>query len=62
MKLKSVQNPKPGYCYVENDEGELLFQLYFDGGGEMKLQLQRLDKSECKVHATWEFTIVEASE
>jgi hypothetical protein len=35
--------------------GELLFSLYFDGGGERKLQIKSLKKGLCKVHATWQF-------
>lgn len=54
MRTKSTQFPKPGYCYVEN-EGELLFSLYFDGGGERKLQIKKLKKGLCKVHASWQF-------
>lgn len=54
MRTESVQFPKPGYCYVENEE-ELLFSLYFDGGGERKLQIKNLKKGLCKVHASWQF-------
>ncbi len=54
MRTESAQYPKPGYCYVEN-AGELLFSLYFDGGGERKLQIKSLKKGLCKVHATWQF-------
>lgn len=57
MKTESRQFPKPGYCYVQNQRGEQLFQLYFDGGGERKLQVKHLLKNQCIVHATWEFTI-----
>jgi type II restriction enzyme len=57
MKMDSRQFPKPGYCYVEDESGQQLFQLYFDGGGERKLQVKHLLKSKCIVHATWEFTI-----
>ena len=54
MMGNSKQHPKPGYCYViENDH--LLFSLYFDGGGERKLQIKSLSKELCIVHATWEF-------
>lgn len=56
MRTASPQNPKPGYCYVEED-GKLLFSLYFDGGGERKLQVKHLQKSLCKVHATWKFEL-----
>lgn len=55
MMTQSSQNPKPGYCYVE-EKGEGLFNLYFDGGGERKLQIKGLKKARCEVHATWEFS------
>lgn len=54
MKTESTQYPKPGYCYVESFR-ELLFSLYFDGGGERKLQIKNLKKELCKVHAVWQF-------
>lgn len=54
MMMQSTQNPKPGYCYVE-DDSKLLFSLYFDGGGERKLQVKGLQKALCTVHATWQF-------
>lgn len=60
MKLDSKQTPKPGYCYVSDDNGLKLFELYFDGGTERKLQLKNLRKDLCKVHATWEFLISQA--
>lgn len=55
MKSESRQFPKPGYCYVRTQDGKDIFQLYFDGGGERKLQVKNLLKSYCRVHATWEF-------
>lgn len=57
MKLDSRQNPKPGYCHVRSPDGALLFQLYFDAGSERKLQVKSLLKSECVVHAEWQFTV-----
>lgn len=54
MRTESAQFPKPGYCFVER-AGELLFSLYFDGGGERKLQIKNLRKEWCKVHASWQF-------
>jgi type II restriction enzyme len=51
---KSKQTPKIGSCTV-TENGEVLFQLYFDGGTERKLQVKRLAKSACHVHATWRF-------
>lgn len=57
MKLDSKQFPKPGYCFVRSAAGEDLFQLYFDAGGERKLQIKSLRKDLCTVHATWSFLI-----
>jgi len=57
MMNNSKQLPKPGYCYVSNSKGASLFDLYFDGGTERKLQIKNLDKSLCSVHAAWEFVI-----
>lgn len=57
MKLDSKQFPKPGYCYVRNKQGDIIFSLYFDGGGERKLQIKNLNKKYCQVHAEWEFFI-----
>ena len=57
MKLESKQFPKPGYCHVPQKKGQKKFQLYFDGGGERKLQVKNLLKKYCLVHATWEFGI-----
>ncbi|MEB4589445.1 restriction endonuclease [Candidatus Thiothrix sp. Deng01] len=56
MKHNSKQYPKPGYCYVTDEAGNTRFQLYFDGGTERKLQIKRLDKSLCIVHAEWIFS------
>jgi len=56
MKLDSKQRPKPGYCSVENKEGKL-FDLYFDGGTERKLQIKGLRKDACVIHASWKFFI-----
>lgn len=55
MMYESTQSPKPGYCHVKEDSGEIKYQLYFDGGGERKLQIKNLKKKHCIVHATWEF-------
>lgn len=57
MMVASKQFPKPGYCYVRNERGELMYELYFDAGGERKLQVKNLWKKFCSVHATWEFVI-----
>lgn len=59
MKMESKQLPKPGYCYVRDEHGEDKFQLYFDGGGERKLQVKHIQKKYCQVHATWEFPAVD---
>lgn len=53
----SRQTPKPGYCTVTAADGRLLFQLYFDGGTERKLQIKSLAKRECEVVATWRLTV-----
>ena len=64
MMFSSGQIPKPGYCRVFEKGGKDLlarpikkkrFELYFDGGGERKLQIKHLDKSHCTVHAEWSF-------
>lgn len=54
MMHASLQMPKPGYCTV-NDAKGTKFQLYFDGGTERKLQVKKLRKDQCIIHATWEF-------
>lgn len=60
MMLDSKQLPKPGYCHVRDREG-LMFQLYFDGGGERKLQIKSLRKNLCVMHAEWQFEPSESS-
>jgi hypothetical protein len=56
MDHKSRQSPKPGTCSVYDlGTGRLKFVLYFDGGTERKLQIRKLDKANCLVHATWTF-------
>lgn len=54
MMSASKQSPKPGYCYVEKN-GRIQFSLYFDGGGERKLQIKGLKKDLCLIHASWKF-------
>lgn len=54
MMLDSKQSPKPGYCYVKH-RGVVLYSLYFDGGGERKLQIKGIPKNLCLVHASWRF-------
>ncbi len=56
MMRNSTQFPKPGYCFVE-ENGVVLFSLYFDGGGERKLQIKGLRKDLCFVHASWKFDL-----
>jgi type II restriction enzyme len=57
MKLDSTQKgAKPGYCHVPSKAGPLKYALYFDGGGERKLQIKGLRKDLCTVHAEWIFT------
>lgn len=53
---ESSTPPKSGFCKVYNGK-ELKFQLYFDGGGERKLQIQHINKKYCTVHATWSFSV-----
>jgi type II restriction enzyme len=51
---------QPAYYRVEQPQGEYLaqkFSLYFDGGGERKLQIKDLNKAFCQVHATWRFEV-----
>jgi len=58
IQEKSKQRlSKPGYCDVYAEGRKLKFQLYFDGGGERKLQIKKLLKVYCIVHANWKFTI-----
>jgi type II restriction enzyme len=55
IQTRSRQTPKPGYGYVFDAEGKLKFALYFDGGTERKLQIKKINKELCRVHATWRF-------
>jgi len=55
MREDSRQTPKPGYGHVREANGQLKFQLYFDGGTERKLQIKGLRKDLCILHATWSF-------
>lgn len=55
MQHGSIQNPKPGYCVVKDVSGVVLYKLYFDAGGERKLQVKALRKDRCVIHAYWEF-------
>lgn len=63
MMTDSIQSPKPGYCRVyDNKICALKYELYFDGGTERKLKINKIDKRLCIVHATWEFIINELDE
>ena len=55
VKENSKQVPKPGYCRVIDKDGSIRFELYFDGGTERKLQIRKIRKELCTVHAIWEF-------
>ena len=44
----------PGTCSVSDASG-VMYELYFDGGSERKLKLQKLRRSLCVHHATWKF-------
>jgi type II restriction enzyme len=55
IQTRSRQTPKPGYGNVFDDEGRLKFALYFDGGTERKLQIKKIRKDLCILHATWRF-------
>lgn len=57
LMSESKQSPKPGYCHVRGQDGSTMFDLYFDGGTERKLQVKNLDKKLCTVHATLHFII-----
>ncbi len=55
LSTKSKQaTAVPGTCTVSDQSG-VMYQLYFDGGGERKLKLQHLRRDLCIHHATWEF-------
>lgn len=56
MRESAQKTALPGYCRVFDDVGERIFELYFDGGSERKLQIKHLRKEGyCPVIATWEF-------
>jgi type II restriction enzyme len=56
MMHESRQFPKPGYCTVSDTKG-VMYELYFDGGTERKLQVKNLRRDLCRIHATWQFAI-----
>ena len=45
----------PAYVRVYDGVGRLKFELYFDAGSERKLQVRKVNKELCIVHAAWEF-------
>ena len=55
MMHLSKQTPKPGYCRVSDEDG-LEYELYFDGGTERKLRVQKLRRSSCRFNADWRFS------
>jgi Type II site-specific deoxyribonuclease len=55
IQTRSRQTPQPGYGNVFDSDGKLKFALYFDGGTERKLQIKKIRKDLCIVHATWRF-------
>jgi type II restriction enzyme len=61
MMTGSTQRPKPGTCTVTDKKGKIIFELYFDGGTERKLQIRHLDKRRCTVHATWKINRIPLS-
>jgi type II restriction enzyme len=61
MMNGSTQTPKPGTCTVTDKKGKIVFELYFDGGTERKLQIRHLDKRRCTVHATWKIARIPLS-
>ena len=54
VKTRQINHP-PAYVDVEDGTGDLMYCLYFDGGSERKLQVKKLRKDLCIVHATWRF-------
>lgn len=40
---------------MRDENGRLLFELYFDGGTERKLQIKGINIENCIVHARWSF-------
>jgi Type II site-specific deoxyribonuclease len=52
---QSRQFPKPAYYDVTDSSGDSKFQLYFDAGGERKLQIKGMQKAYCLAYAEWRF-------
>ena len=56
IQNSSRQTPKPAKCFVYEGQN-LLYELYFDGGAERKLQIRKINKDNCIVHATWSLRV-----
>jgi len=56
---KSKTIPKSGYCDIidTSKPDQIKYHLYFDGGGERKLQITHLKKIYCTLIAEWKFAI-----
>lgn len=54
---RSEQIPKIGTCSILDGAGNIKFLLYFDGGGERKLHIKKLQKGLCIKHAEWKFSL-----
>lgn len=57
MAHESRQVPKPGRCFIRDNAGHLQAELYFDGGSERKLRIQKIAIEACRVHARWKFPV-----
>jgi hypothetical protein len=54
----SNTTPKSGYCDItDKKNNSIKYHLYFDGGGERKLQITHLKKIYCVIIAEWKFSI-----
>jgi type II restriction enzyme len=56
LSKNTKANPPPGYCTVKTGK-EIDFELGFTGGNAKKLQILKLRKELCVVHARWEFSV-----
>jgi Type II site-specific deoxyribonuclease len=63
MRKSKQRGSVPAYYRVQEPVADYQssvkskFSLYFDGGGERKLQIKDLNKSLCQVHAIWSFEV-----
>lgn len=55
LARQTTQITMPGYVRVQDGNGGVKYELYFDAGSERKLQVKKLRKDLCVVHATWTF-------